>query len=31
MMVEHLKQAGTPHSSVDLLKICEKMKGEGGF
>ncbi len=25
MMVEHLKQQGTLHSSRDLLKICVKM------
>ncbi len=25
MMVEHLKQQGTSHSSRDLLKICVKM------
>ncbi len=26
MLVEHLKQQGTSHSSRDLLKICVKMK-----
>ncbi len=25
MMVEHLKQQGTPHNLRDLLKICVKM------
>ncbi len=26
MMMEHLKQAGTSHSSSDLLKICKNME-----